>query len=84
MDGTGVPVLLPLAASPGLWWCQSHHHPARFRSRNKSSAVVVVESRLWLEKQMQDGLSLGVREGRGREDGLRAGVCQGKGYFWQR
>lgn len=48
------------------------------------SAAVVAKSRPWLEKQMQDGLSLSVGEGTGAEDGLRAGVCQGKGYFWQR
>lgn len=36
-----------------------------------------------LEKQ-KDGLSLRTGEGTGGEDGLRVGVCQGIGHFWQR
>lgn len=67
--------------SPSLW----PRHPAHgggkvtvtqlgSAARTSCSASAVAKSRLWLEKQMQDGLSLGVGKGTGGEDGLRSGV----------
>lgn len=67
--------------SSSLWLCHPAHGSGKVTVTQPGSAAgmscsatAVAESRLWLEKQMQDGLSLGVGKGTGGEDGLRSGV----------
>ena len=77
-EGTGALVPLPPAASPSGKVTVTQ--PGSMAGTSWS-AVAVAESGPWLEKQMQDGLSLGVGEGAGSEDRLRAGVWREKGIF---